>query len=111
MEKKLISSSESYYHDENDIDFKITHGEHLLLLECLHHCIRSYDFSIPLNLVEGYLKEDTLAYSRLECIHNLTSRLEYLQSIRTNQKPYQRIDEYVDEEGNKSYVTIQLDDN
>lgn len=110
-EKKLVSSAEKYYVDENDIDFKLTYIEHQLLLECLNYCLGAIEFSIPLYMLEDYLKEDTISYKKSDSILNMTERLSVLMEERTNKKPYQKVDEYVDDQGHKSYITVELDDN
>lgn len=110
-EKKLTSSTEHYYTDEGDIDFKMTYCEHQLLIECLTYCLGAFDFSTPLYMLEDYLKEDTLSYKKSDSILNMYQRLMILMKERTDETPHQRIDEYVDEEGHKSYVTVSLNDN
>jgi len=110
-EKKLVSSTEQYYTDENDIDFKLTFAEHQLLLECLQYCLSAIDFAIPLYMLEDYLDENTLSYRKSDSILNMSQRLMALMHERTDQNPSQRIDEYVDEEGLKSYVVTMLNDN
>lgn len=109
--KKLVSQSEKYYTDEQDIDFKITFSEHQLLLECLTYCLSCFDFTIPLYQIESYLKEDTLSFKKSDSILNMHERLTHLMRLRTDEKPYERIDEYVDEQGHKSYITVPLNDN
>jgi hypothetical protein len=111
MEKWLISESFKFDQDESDIDFKITIAEHEILMECLDHCLGAIQFSIPLAYAEGYLNENTLSYTKAECIENLRARLGCLHEMRVSEKPHEKIEEYMDKDGHKSYVTIQLDDN
>jgi len=110
-EKRLLSYTEKYYTDENDLDFKITYAEHQLLLECLNHCLISIDFAIPLYMLEDYLKEDTLSYKKSDSILNMFQRLSDLMQERTDKIPCEKIEEYVDEQGHKSYIPIPLNDN
>ena len=110
-EKRLICYTEKYYTDENDLDFKITYSEHKLLLECLTHCLSSFDFAIPLYMLDDYLKEDTISYRKSDSILNMLQRLSILLEERTDKTPCEIIEEYVDEEGHKSYVTVPLNDN
>lgn len=110
-EKTLICSTERYYTDENDLDFKITYAEHKLLIECLGHCLSSIDFAIPMYMLEDYLKEDTLSYKKSDSILNMLERLHVLMHERTDKIPYEKTEEYIDEQGHKSYDTVSLDDN
>lgn len=110
-EKKLTSHIEKYYTDEGDVDFKITHIEHQLLMECLTYCLNAFDFTTPLYMHEDYLKEDTITYRKSDSICNMLHRLMFLMNERTDKTPYERVEEYIDEEGHKSYITIPLNDN
>jgi hypothetical protein len=110
-EKKLISCTEKYYTDEGDIDFKMTYCEHQLMLECLTHCLNTFDFAIPLYLLEDYLDEKTISYKKSDSILNMQERLLCLMHERQDETPYERVEAYIDEEGHKSYVTIPLNDN
>jgi hypothetical protein len=110
-EKTLISHTEKYYTDEGDIDFKMTYCEHQLLLECLSYCLSTFDFAIPLYMHEDYLLEETISYRKSDSIINMIQRLACLMDERTDTVPYEKIEEYVDKEGHKSYVTVPLNDN
>lgn len=109
--QRLVSCTKKYYTDENDLDFKITYAEHKLLIECLNHCLSSIDFAIPLYMLEDYLKEDTLSYKKSDSILNMLERLDVLMEERTDKTPCEKTEEYIDEQGHKSYVTVRLDDN
>lgn len=111
FKKRLISSTEKFHIDENDLDFKITYCEHQLLIECLSYCLNSFDFAIPLYMLDDYLKEDTISYKKSDSILNMLERLSILMDDRTDKTPCERTEEYIDEQGHKSYVTVSLDDN